>query len=241
MRMFQESDMIWLANEYRRRRDSEPSLTVEEFAEEYGLSADELRAYMPELNEGYKRSVVVWHGTSRSRAESIREEGFKPGKMGKGRTFFTRSPNVARGYARRRAKNESDQPAVIKCSIDLNHYNDYIRPSSSVFAFRQECIDSQVVRGVSGIEREPRKKKQKRKDADAKLTDVAITFNSGCPGIAYWINSCLKLNGQSRIDENHEAVVKIKEWLDAESDAGRFGEVPDEEMLEQVRKYFPET
>lgn len=241
MRMFEESDMIWLADEYRRRRDSEPSLTVEEFAEEYGLSANELRAYMPELNEGYKRSVVVWHGTSRSRAESIREEGFKPGKMGKGRTYFTRRPTVARGYARRRAKNESDQPAVIKCSIDLNQYNDYIRPSSSVFAFREECIDSQVVRGVSGIEREPRKKKQKRKNTGVKLTDVAITFNSNRAGIAYWINSCLKLNGQGRIDESHEAVAKIKEWLDAESDAGRFGEVPDEEMLDRVRKYFPET
>jgi len=240
MRQFQESDMIWLANEYRRRKDSEPSLTVEEFADEYGLSADELRAYMPELNEGYKRSVVVWHGTSRSRAESIREEGFRPGKMGKGRTFFTRSPNVARGYARRRAKNESDHPAVIKCSIDLNHYNDYIRPSSSVFAFKQECIDSRVVRGVSGLEREPRKKKQKRKDKGVKLTDVAVMFNSNCAGIAYWINTYLKLNGQDGIDENHEAVVKIKEWLDAESDAGRFGEVPDEEMLMQLQRYLPE-
>jgi hypothetical protein len=93
---------------------------------------------------------------------------------------------------------------------------------------------------VSGTEREPRKKKQKRKNTVVKLTDVAITFNSNRTGIAYWINSCLKLNGQDRIDENHEAVMKIKEWLDAESDAGRFGEVPDEEMLSQLQKYLPE-
>ena len=40
---FQESDMGWLADEYQRRARSEPTLTLEDFAAEYGVSADTLR------------------------------------------------------------------------------------------------------------------------------------------------------------------------------------------------------
>ena len=126
------------------------------------------------------------------------------------------------------------------CSIDLDDYNDYIRPSSSVFAFKHECIASEVVRRVSGIERQSREKQKKRRNTGDEHADVAITFNTASAGIAYWINRCLKLHDQNRIDENHEAVGKIKQWLDDQVEAGRFGEVPDEEMLEQTRKYLPE-
>ena len=70
------------------------------------------------------------------------------------------------------------------------------------------------------------------------MTNVAITFNSSRAGIAYWINSCLKLEGNDGMSEENEVVGKIKEWLDDQFDSGRFGEVPAEEMLEQVRKYL---
>ena len=239
-RKFDEGDMVWLADEYRRRSGSEPSLTLEEFAAQYCVSSDELRGYLPELSEGISRSVVVWHGTSKSRAESILKEGFRPKKSGKSRMFFTRNPAVARRYAQARARGETDRPAVIMCAIDLNEYDDYERRGQGVFAFRAECISSEVVRNVRGARRQPREKPEKQKDASVELTNVALTFNSGPAGIAYWINSYLKLSGQDRIDEEHEAVVKIKQWLDAQADAGRFGEVPADEMLEQMRKYLPQ-
>jgi len=241
--------MMWLADEYRRRRGSEPSLTLEDFAAEYVVSPDELRAYIPELEEGYSRSVVVWHGTSKSRAESIRREGFRHRKgraAQKGRTFFTRNRAVACGYAERRADLEKDQPAVIMCSIDLNRYNDYERRGNRIFAFTADCISRDVVRNVTGLERQRREKPEKRRDANVEPTNVALTFSSGLTGIAYWINSyvetrhAVSLRGQDRIDEEHEAVVKIKQWLDEQANAGRFGEVPDDEMLEQVKEYLPQ-
>jgi len=58
--------------------------------------------------------------------------------------------------------------------------------------------------------------------------------------IAYWINNCLKLRDGDRIHEDHQAVVRIKEWLDDQAEAGRFGEVSDEEMLIQMRKHLPQ-
>ena len=248
-RKFEETDMVWLADEYRRRSSSEASLTLEDFAGQYGMPVDELRAYIPELGGGINRSVILWHGTSKSRAESIRREGFRPRKgraAQKGRTFFTRNRAVACGYAERRADLEKDQPAVIMCSIDLNRYNDYERRGNRIFAFTADCISRDVVRNVTGLERQRREKPEKRRDANVEPTNVALTFSSGLTGIAYWINSyvetrhAVSLRGQDRIDEEHEAVVKIKQWLDEQANAGRFGEVPDDEMLEQVREYLPQ-
>ena len=81
-------------------------------------------------------------------------------------------------------------------------------------------------------------RKKKRKKAGDQLTDVAITFNSGRAGIAYWLNNYLNLIGEDQIQEDHESVRKVKGWLNAESDAGRFGMVPDDEILKQVHKYM---
>jgi len=50
----------------------------------------------------------------------------------------------------------------------------------------------------------------------------------------------LKLNGQGEVDENHEALIKIKQWLSSQAEAGRFGEVPYDEMLKQVQEYLPQ-
>jgi len=78
---FHEGDMVWLADEYQRRGSSEPSLTLEEFAAQYGVSADELRAHVPDLSGETDHSIILWHGTTKSRAESILKEGFRVNKL----------------------------------------------------------------------------------------------------------------------------------------------------------------
>jgi hypothetical protein len=237
---FYEGDMVWLADEYQRRSGSEPSLTLEDFAAEYGVSADELRKHVPDLSREIDHSVTLWHGTTRSRAESILQQGFRARKSKRhGRIFFAGKPGMARGIAERRARDEDDEPALIMCSIDLSHYSDFERRGRAVYAFRG-CITSEVITKIDGLSRQRREKLEKQENAESAPTDVAITFNSGCAGIAYWINSYLKLNGQGEVGENHEAVAKIKQWLDGQAEADRFGEVPYDEMLEQVREYLPQ-
>ena len=238
---------MWLANEYQRRSAADPSLTLEEFAIQYAVSADELRSYNPVLALEADRYVALWHGTTSARAEFIMEEGFKPKRAKKSRIFFTQSPSLARSYAVNRAKNEKDYPALIKCSINLGDYNDYeVRQlkGAVVFAFRAECIDSVVVNKVTGLHKQerqrPKKSQKKRENGGEQLTDVAITFNSGCAGIAYWLNSYLKLDGDDKIQMDHEVVVKIKGWLDSEAENGKFGAVPDDEMLDQVGEHLPQ-
>lgn len=243
-RAFQTGDMVWLSNEYQRRSRSEPSLTLEDFAIQYGVSLDRLRSHIPELSIKEGLSIALWHGTTRARAESILEEGFKPKRAKKSRIFFTRSPALARSYANNRSKSERDYPAVIGCRIDLSRYNDYIQTElrgAVVFAFKCDCIASDTVNKVIGLSKHPKqrsKEPKKRENTSQEFTDVALTFSSGPAGVAYWINSCLELDGDGRVHEDHEAVGKIKQWLDLQVNAGRFGEVPSDEMLEQVRQYL---
>ena len=66
---------------------------------------------------------------------------------------------------------------------------------------------------------------------------MALTLNSGRAGVAYWVNSCLKLNESHWVAEDDELVGEIKQRLNDQMDAGRFGEVPDDEILEQLREY----
>jgi hypothetical protein len=238
---FYEGDMVWLADEYQRRSRSEPSLTLEDFAAEYGVSADELRTYVPDLSREIDHSVTLWHGTTRSRAESILQQGFRARKSKRhGQIYFTGRPGMARGFAERRARDEEDEPAVIMCSIDLSRYSDFERRGRAVYAFRCGCIASEVITNIDRLSRQWREKPERQESAESTPTDVAITFNSGCAGIAYWINSYLRLSGQGEVDENHEAVAKMKQWLDGQAEAGRFGEVPYNEMLEQAREYLPQ-
>jgi hypothetical protein len=256
MRILQAGDMMWLADEYRRRSHYEPSLTLEDFADQYGVIPHDLLAYIPELSKGISHSVVLWHGTSKSRAESILREGFRAKKAEKkrrekGRIYFARRRKMAYGYARSRARSDGDRPAIIMCAIDLNVYSNYELQGSDVYVFEHECIGSEVVRKVDGLTKQRLKKLEKRElgtrgNASAEFTNVALTFSSGSAGIAYWINNYLMLDDQSKLRQDHSAVGKIKQWLDAQADAGRFGEVSDEEMLLQMQKHLridsrPET
>jgi hypothetical protein len=246
---FHEGDMVWLAEEYRRRSRSEPSLSLKDFAAQYGVSVNMISVHIPELykNEGY--SIFLWHGTTRSRAESILREGFKPkrNKRKINRIYFTRSRTLARSYAVRRSKNEHDHPAVIMCNIDLSYYNDYKiseQRGAAVFAFKSDCIEQKVVSKVEGLSRRPKQIPQQpknEKDTKTKLTDIALMFNSARAGVAYWINNFLELDDGDKISENHEVVFKIKLWIDEQSDAGRIGLVPDHEILEQLHKHLPQN
>lgn len=241
-RKFSDGDIKWIADEYRKQVKSDPSLRLADFAEQYGAPVDQLRFCFPELSEGVSQSLVAWHGTSCSRARLILKEGFLP-KTKKGearRIFFTQNPVVARGYAQRRAKSERDSPAVIICAIDLNEYNDYEQRGEGVYAFKAECISNEVVRNVIGLKKQEQKRSaSKGSNKSIRLTDIALTFGSNSIAVAYWINSYLTLNDDCKLDENHAAVREIKKWLDKQAETGRFEEVPDDEMLEQVRKHLP--
>jgi hypothetical protein len=238
---FQESDLIWLANEYERRSSHDPSLTLEDFSSQYGVSADELRVYTSDMSRDVGYTITLWHGTTKTRAKSILKEGFRA-KRGKAerRIFFATHTKIPRSVAERKANIEDDEPALLMCSIDLSHYSDYEKRGRDIYVFKHNYIGSEVVKRVDKAPDRLPNKSWKWKEPKPEIVDVALTFNSGYAAIAYWINSYLNLYGDDRIDEDHESVAEIKRWFDEQLDMGRFGEVPNEELPDQVQKNLPQ-
>lgn len=70
---------------------------------------------------------------------------------------------------------------------------------------------------------------------------VAVSNTSGLAGIAHWINTYFKLKGGDAIDKTHPVVHIVKEWVDAEYEAGRITVITDEELLSIISQACQET
>lgn len=70
---------------------------------------------------------------------------------------------------------------------------------------------------------------------------VAIGKHSGLAGIAYWINTFFRLEEKGMaIDKKAELVVKMKEQIDKEYEAGRTTMMSDEELVSMIKRFDPE-
>ena len=66
---------------------------------------------------------------------------------------------------------------------------------------------------------------------------VMISKTSGLAGIAYWINGNYHLTGEHAVDKHDPLVVKLKEWVDSEYDAGRVTTLSATEIEAKIREY----
>jgi len=69
---------------------------------------------------------------------------------------------------------------------------------------------------------------------------VAVDKTSGTAGVSWWINTYFNIPPARRVDKRSEAVKKITDWVDVQYRQERTTSISDEEMLAQVRLYFPE-
>lgn len=67
---------------------------------------------------------------------------------------------------------------------------------------------------------------------------VSITNTSGLAGIGFWVNEYMTKNGLPRVDKSNPGIIKIHEWVQSEYDGGRITMISDEEMIDQINKYF---
>ena len=68
---------------------------------------------------------------------------------------------------------------------------------------------------------------------------VFITDKSGTAGVAQWINSHLRLRGDSRVDKRNPGVARINEWIGEQYDKGRVTTISNKEMDQGVRNFMP--
>jgi hypothetical protein len=70
--------------------------------------------------------------------------------------------------------------------------------------------------------------------------EVLINDKSGSAGIAWWLNTHLKLSGEMQVDKKHPGVLKLAKWVQSEYDKGRVTAISHKEMLTMASKYLPE-
>ena len=64
---------------------------------------------------------------------------------------------------------------------------------------------------------------------------VAVSNVCGLAGIALWINNYYRLPPDKAVNKKEPFIAEIKEWIDAQYDAGRITVISDEEMIEQIK------
>ena len=69
---------------------------------------------------------------------------------------------------------------------------------------------------------------------------VMISNTSGASGIAVWINTQLKLTGDTAIDKKDPLVTGLKEWVDKQYQDGRVTAITDDELKVQMQRIAEE-
>ena len=190
--------------------------------------------------------LLLWHGTSEDRAQSILKWGFRAGRRKRGIFFST---NIMTSYSYSEGKDARDRsgPAVLAARYDLStlkhekdfRLQDHMTETHCIF---RATIATQIVRylltrrGLYSTGKLVMEANRFRDD----LTEITVTQSSGAAGIAYWLNSFLDLRDSERISETHPAVGRIKAWVDEQYANDRTIPIADEEILILARSYLPE-
>jgi len=186
--------------------------------------------------------VLLWHGTSLSRANSILESGFKDGRGKRGVFFSSNITKTSLGKAERRASAENSEPVIFAANCDLStlEYGKDFRVENHIIETHYiflATIANRIVKYLLTCHGLYSIGKIVTKD---NLTNIAITQSSGNTGIAYWLNSFLDLDDSDCIPENHPAVGQIKAWVDEQYANGRMIPIADEEILILAKEYLLE-
>lgn len=188
--------------------------------------------------------IILWHGTSKSRADSIAKTGFYRD------SFFTRLVGIAWGYASARRKQD-DPGVLVLCAIDLNLYTkrDYQIRKGRIYHF-VPSVPRDAVAGAFRIDRFSRielenkanllKTRIKKYKNVPREPEIVITRNCGAEGIAYWINTYLSAQDDRRVDALHPGIKQIRKWVEKNYANGRISPISDREMLMQAKRYVPE-
>lgn len=69
---------------------------------------------------------------------------------------------------------------------------------------------------------------------------VHVTDKAGAAGVAFWVNSQLKLSGEERIDKRHDGIKKMTDWVAEQYKDGRTTSLSDSELQGAAKQFLPE-
>jgi hypothetical protein len=165
--------------------------------------------------------MIVYHGTTRRRAQRIAGEGFLPRKPSR-RVWFAASRGYALGRAKAQARRAHDRPVVLVCDLDLARLRDRlgkrkVRHRNSIIA-----IDGPVSADVLRSTGEP-------------------LDHPGTPKeLADWINRVLGLKPYKGVGQSHPGILRLSRWVANRTQHQSRRGVRRAELLHVARQWLPE-
>jgi len=163
--------------------------------------------------------MIVYHGTTRRRAEQIRLEGFKPKKPSR-KVWFAESRRYAEGRAKTQAHRAHDRPAVLTCNLDINRLREQFGARRVFYRNGIVAIDAAVPISVLR--------------SQTTTMEQPVTPDE----LAQWVNGLLRLKPHKGVGCRHPGIERLWRWV-----INRLNDQPrihPAELLEMARKWLPE-
>jgi len=166
------------------------------------------------------KTMDAYHGTTRSRARKIFDQGLLPLPPSR-RVWFATSRAYAMGRAKAQARRTRDEPRVFACELDLD-------------AIRRQIGRKRVARmkGTVAIDGPVPIEMMK----SLTLADLATV-----PGeVAAWANGLLALPEEDAVPQDHPGVIRLSRWINGHLASDGRARLVSSELLDRARRWLPE-
>jgi len=164
--------------------------------------------------------MIVYHGTTRRRAERICEVGFLPRKPSK-RVWFARGKGYAEGRARTQARRAHDRSTVLTCELDLQGLRRRLGPKKVLSRGGIIAIDGPV-------------------PVDVLRSHPATDYPATPPELARWVNAILHLKPWKGVGRKHPAIQRLSRWVTNHMRTQRTHRFPEAHVIALAREWMPE-
>jgi len=164
--------------------------------------------------------MIVYHGTTRRRAQRIAQVGFLPRKPSR-RVWFAESVRYARGRARTQARRSRDRPVVLTCDINLNELRDRL-------GAKRVLIRNKVIAISASL------------PATVLRSHPAVDTPTTPDELAAWVNHVLGLKPHKGVGRRHPGVVRLAGWVSNRLNSQPGGRISPSEMLQVAARWLPE-
>jgi hypothetical protein len=164
--------------------------------------------------------VIVYHGTTRRRAQRICENGFLPRKPSR-RVWFASGHGYATGRAKTQARRAHDRPVVLTCDIDVQALKRQLGPKR--VTHRNGIIAINAPLPVSVLRSNP-------------FVDTPMTPSE----LAAWVNRVLGLKPHKGVGRKHPGIERLSRWVARRRENKPDSKIAPGELLHLANQWLPE-
>jgi len=165
--------------------------------------------------------MIVYHGTTRKRAQRICEVGFLPRKPSR-RVWFSEDRSYAMGRARTQARRAHDRPVVLTCELDIHRIRDRLGRKRVLHRNRVIAIEAPVP--VTVLRSHP-----------------AVDSPTSPRELALWLNRLLGLKHYKGVQQNHPGVLRLSKWVVNRLQSEPNRSLKPAELVKLARQWLPDV